>query len=1010
MRKIIYSIIMICLLFIPLFTVDATWNNIETKEEFKTTIERDTVTVPICYNNNTSTKYIDLNVALENAKSGEYIYVYIGSKIDITQNIIINSGVHLVLPFIGKSNDDTAEEIGNISSNPLYKISSADDRGNYGNLLGYENETNVSNYRSILVNMRNGADILNYGYLHLGGAHTTQGNNGYYSEINLGKNSSIICNSGSTFDCYGLVKEFESDYMNPTNDTSLNNANDTNRYLHLKEGSTMNTYLALYDCGERSVVTTLIDANQSPFSTFDFQAVQTYFVIDSGSNFNADALIVGPGGTTINKSIPIARKNSSETAFFYINEGCMTLENYQKGDVRYSSRDITKSKTILRVDGNVSLGYINVTEGVGSYKVNLDTRLLFLPISCKLDIHLTDSSIFYTDKKVKFLLGSSLTIDQNATFEVNNKVTFYTKSNAPAYDANENIFYSYSGEDANLIVNGNIVINTDGLNNGAIAGIAKHNSNNNSGLLDFSDISSKDNMSVTSEEGISGKQIIQTIQGYYYNENTTTIELANFIEGNTYSSSKHNNEYVWEGQFTSSSKIKINVVEGITNPIISYSLFQSSTGSDSDSSVILEQQQSSTEKIIDNGTYFKITSERIDSITIINDDTKLSYSTNEWIYVNGDYTITITPSEGVGVTVVYEQDPSATNTNTDWQSGTGHVIYHIYESDTEDGIYTEVAQIKLKNKSEGENAWFFANVRKDKYFKITWSIDNYTLYYKGVNKNALIELNGQTYTEKTYNPYARRESAITLSSWFKATGKYVFTIYWNYDSSCIPSGTLLTLADGTQKKVEDLLDTDMLLVFNHETGRFEASPIIFVDRDEWKNYKIVNLEFSNGTKTRLIYEHGYFDLTLNKYVYITESNYQDYIGHEFAFYDGDKVNSVTLANSYITNEYVGCYSPVTAYHLNYIVDGYISMPGGIEGLFNIFEYNNDMTYNIEKMNEDIEKYGLYTYEDFKDYLPYEVYLAFPGPYLKISVEKGYITFEEIIGYIEQYLGRHGLDK
>ena len=27
-----------------------------------------------------------------------------------------------------------------------------------------------------------------------------------------------------------------------------------------------------------------------------------------------------------------------------------------------------------------------------------------------------------------------------------------------------------------------------------------------------------------------------------------------------------------------------------------------------------------------------------------------------------------------------------------------------------------------------------------------------------------------------------------------------------------------------------------------------------------------------------------------------------------------------------------------------------------------------------------------------------------------TVEKGYITFEEIIAYIEQYLGRHGLDK
>ena len=38
---------------------------------------------------------------------------------------------------------------------------------------------------------------------------------------------------------------------------------------------------------------------------------------------------------------------------------------------------------------------------------------------------------------------------------------------------------------------------------------------------------------------------------------------------------------------------------------------------------------------------------------------------------------------------------------------------------------------------------------------------------------------------------------------------------WN---GCIINGTLIMLADGSQKKIEDVLPTDKLLSFNHKTG------------------------------------------------------------------------------------------------------------------------------------------------------------------------------------------------
>ena len=228
------------------------------------------------------------------------------------------------------------------------------------------------------------------------------------------------------------------------------------------------------------------------------------------------------------------------------------------------------------------------------------------------------------------------------------------------------------------------------------------------------------------------------------------------------------------------------------------------------------------------------------------------------------------------------------------------------------------------------------------------------------------------------------------------------------EDGCIAAGTLITLADGTLKKVEDLTIDDVLLVFNHETGRYESAGIIFIENDGYKYYNVINLEFSDGTTTKLIYEHALFDLTLNKYVYITESNCTEFIGHEFAVQSDSGFERVILTNAYVAEEYTGCYSLVTVYHLNYFIDGLFSIPGGIDGLFNIFEYGDDLVYDEEKMQADIDKYGLFTYEDFAEYLPKELYDAFPAPYLKVAIGKGMITFDDLLGYIEQFLVKNGL--
>lgn len=267
--------------------------------------------------------------------------------------------------------------------------------------------------------------------------------------------------------------------------------------------------------------------------------------------------------------------------------------------------------------------------------------------------------------------------------------------------------------------------------------------------------------------------------------------------------------------------------------------------------------------------------------------------------------------------------------------------------------------------------------------------------YNGGDKNLKCTLGGTQITASETNA-----QKITSATTLNVTSE-----------SCVAAGTLITLADGTQKKVEDIVETDILLVFDHETGKYVESAITFIERDGWDYYNVINLEFSNGTKTRLIYEHGLFDLTLNKYVYIDESNYQSFVGHKFAMMgeNGNAYETVTLEKAYITNEYTGCFSLVTVYHLNYFIDGLFSMPGGISGLFNYFEYGEGLKYDEEKMQADIEKYGLFTYEDFEGYIPYEIYeYVFPAKYYKVSIGKGLMTWEDILEMIERYLVKNGV--
>ena len=329
----------------------------------------------------------------------------------------------------------------------------------------------------------------------------------------------------------------------------------------------------------------------------------------------------------------------------------------------------------------------------------------------------------------------------------------------------------------------------------------------------------------------------------------------------------------------------------------------------------------------------------------------------------------------------------------------------------------------LPGESYTPNGWeeVVAVFEEQKYCHLTVSARGYTVItisYDG--KTDSISVNSDK-----YDKYVLLGTTITVSSSHKGDGErytrvngvdidspYTFELVkhtdiygTSSDSSCLVEGTLITLANGEKKLVEDLQPGDVLMAFNHETGEFVAAPLLVNvhAKTEADYHNVINLCFSDGSNLKIVDEHGLFDKNLNKYVYINAKNAQEYVGHKFVsttYCDGVVATKiVTLDYVEIKNERVKIYNPATVWHINLIANDMLTLSAG---MVNLFEYDDTMKYDEEKMNEDIAKYGLYTYEDFKDLVTVEVYNAFPFKYYKVAISKGDFLYSDLLRLIGFY--------
>lgn len=231
----------------------------------------------------------------------------------------------------------------------------------------------------------------------------------------------------------------------------------------------------------------------------------------------------------------------------------------------------------------------------------------------------------------------------------------------------------------------------------------------------------------------------------------------------------------------------------------------------------------------------------------------------------------------------------------------------------------------------------------------------------------------------------------------KSTGENGLTAgkYYKIESTCVAAGTMITMENGDRKAVEELVVGDVICTFDHKKGEMSSAPVCFI----WESKNVTNaftLTFEGGIEVSVIEEHGFYDQEEMKYTFINANNAKDYFGHHF--YDADNARWLELKSCKRLNKGVDAYAIVTSRHLNHLSNGMLSMSdGSFKFLANIFEYDDQLKFDADKKEADIETYGLTPIEKIlelegfteADYYDYNLM------YLNVAIGKGLISWDYV---------------
>ena len=912
----------------------------------------------VCYiEGNNNVYFASIEKALEvaaNNDTNDNIIVLPTEGIVITRDCYIDALDTLIIPYelTGEGNSRT------------YKYENL-----YDGAVDTKIDTKLSLFSKVTIGNNVTLTIESGGKLIVGGQHGVRCSAenstknmgmsvGNYAELSFDLNSKII-NYGEIIN-NGFITEYS----------------DGVGMINMESGSVLRSWLPIFDFPGGTNLILTISKSVMPFKSYNFPNIWTPIKFKYGSNFYLSGAI----GASIINTVKITANilGNNDTALLRLKSGEL-IWNFVNDGYTIGRIEDNRGYVALTTYGEIDIGKMNLElEGYTS----LDTSKYYFPLTNVFDFTINGNTNI--NNKVKFMPGARVKVGTNGVVNVN--------ANTIAYQADllHSPIPGYPTDEESTIIYNDGIINLNAGFGGRILPGSANNVNSkiyvNSGFYVPDDCKELNGTNETSA-------YIFPATSYIADSLVSSpVNDIDLYSGNVYEYKMDETHGAY--YYLNQSKITTIITQGATTGAYEDPVFSVEVENDSG-----RDHYDNPEKIYaEAGTKFKITSlEHADQITV----NGLTFSkenfndlyNKEFVLSSNDSEIIIY-KEFLGEHISIESASLSGADKVPEGGGTVTLMLNLDPSKFADYMLIDEENLEWTltlTDIEGEdNRGDVPTLIEIKPYKV----DN--KYYADFVFEKAAADKGQIYYD-----FAVSGIDLTNGQPFTATKRIH---YEGSGGSCFVPGTLIDVDINKKVKVEDLNVGGEVLSFNHFTGEIEKKKIFYIYHTKKRKYAIIKLLFDDGTTINVVESHAFFNANKREYDFINSKNYNEFVNGEYLFLDNfgkfvtRKLINITL--SYEENE---CFAIVTENNINHFLNGSLSMVGEFYCLYNFLEIDADYKYNQVSLKKDIEQYGLYTYDDWKDFVSLETFNALNGPFVKIAVLKGRMNRLDIIECIQKYL-------
>lgn len=211
-----------------------------------------------------------------------------------------------------------------------------------------------------------------------------------------------------------------------------------------------------------------------------------------------------------------------------------------------------------------------------------------------------------------------------------------------------------------------------------------------------------------------------------------------------------------------------------------------------------------------------------------------------------------------------------------------------------------------------------------------------------IDEDGIIVIDGGEHS--IYDVYG----TITIKLTYNDGKEDILVINFDQEFPCFAEGTMITLADMSEKAIEDIEYSDELLVWDFDNGCFTTAKPLWIKKVQtWDEYNYI--KFEDGTELKTVLDHRIFNYDSQKFTY-TMNEEDTPIGTRVFKQDGTLTKIVERK---VVKEEVNYYNIITDYHMNLFANG----------LLTSLRLNN--LYKIENMKFIKDNRELIPKEEFK---------------------------------------------